>query len=104
MALFQRRTAKERFDYHRENEKKILAKTAGTGMSQSEKEARSAGWMACARENTNKYTWANATESERSAMQTLRKNKDFIKLRALEKSVRARAKAERDKAKGKKGA
>ena len=94
MPLFQKRTAREKFDYHRENEKRILAKTAGTGMSPSEKEARSAGWMACARENSNKYTWSRATDAERVAMKTLRANKDYAKLRVLEKSIRARAKAE----------
>ena len=108
MSLFKRRTARERFDYHRENEKKILAKTQGVGMTDNEKQARSAGWIACARENKRKYIWSRATDAERVAMQNLGKDKkNKVKLKqlwALERTVLERAKAENAKAKGKKGA
>ena len=102
MALFQKRTKAEKFNYHREGEKRILAKTAGGSMTQNEKDARSAGYMAHARESMRAYIWANATDAEREALKKLGKEKDKKKLWALEKVIKDRAKAA--KAKGKKGA
>jgi len=95
MGIFQKRSQKEKFAYHNEGAKRILAKTKGIGMSANEKDARSAGYMAHVRESERKYVWANATEAEREAMKKLRNEKDKKKLWALEKVVKARAKAER---------
>ena len=107
MPLFQKRTAKEKLKYHSEQEKRILAKAKGTGMTAGEKEARSAGYMACYREGVRKYVWANATEAEREALKRLGKEKDKKKLWALEKVIKERAKAAKGiipNAKGRKGA
>ena len=94
MGLFEKRTPKEKMQYHGDGEKRILAKTKGTGMSQNEKDARSAGYMAHVRESTRMYVWANATDAEREAMKTLQKDKSKRKqLWDLEKSIKERAKA-----------
>ena len=94
MALFQRRTKKEKFAYHRENEKRILAKTKGIGMTPGEREARSAGWIACAREHERNYIWANATAPEREALNTLGKDKTKKQqLWALQRQIKDRVKA-----------
>ena len=89
---FERRTKREKMQYHNEGEKRILAKTKGIGMSQNEKDARSAGYMAHARESMRAYVWANATDAERAAMKKLRADKEYKKLWALEKVVKDRAK------------
>ena len=81
---------------------RLLAKLAGHTMSQHEKDLRSAGYMACARENTRTYVWANATAAEREALKALSKEKDKKKYWALEKVIKDRAKAAN--AKGKKKA
>ena len=92
--LFQKRTAKEKMQYHNEGEKRILALTRGTGMNQNEKDARSAGYMAHVRESTRMYVWANATDAERVAMKTLRQDKSKRQqLWDLERSIKERAKA-----------
>jgi hypothetical protein len=94
MGIFQKRTAKEKMIYHSEGEKRILAKTQGVGMSQNEKDARSAGYMAHVREASRAYVWANATDAEREAMKTLGKDKSKRRqLWDLEKSIKERAKA-----------
>ena len=94
MGLFQKRTAKEKMQYHGDGEKRILAKTKGTGMTANEKDARSAGYMAHVRESTRMYVWANATDAERQAMKTLRQDKSKRQqLWDLEKSIKIRAKA-----------
>ena len=101
MAEFQKRTIKEKLNYHADGEKRILAKTKGTNMTQNEKDARSAGYMAHVRESARMYVWANATDAERQALKTLGKDKSKRKqLWALERSIKERAKAE--KVKGKK--
>jgi len=93
--LFQKRTPREKMKYHEAGEKRILAKTQGTGMTADEKDARSAGYMAHLRESSKAYVWANATAAERSAMQNLRKDKAKKRqLWDLEASIKARAKAE----------
>lgn len=97
MGIFQKRTKKEKFDYHREGEKRILAKTSGGEMTANEKDARSAGWMAHARESKRMYVWANANDAERAAMKKLRTDKEYKKLREIEKVIVARAKADREK-------
>ena len=90
---FEKRTRKERFEYHRAGEKRILALTAGGKMTQNEKDARSAGYMAHAREANRMYVWRNASDAEREAMKKLRADKEWKKLWALEKVVKDRAKA-----------
>ena len=91
---FQKRTAREKMQYHNAGEKRILAKTAGVGMTANEKDARSAGYMAHVRESTRAWIWANATEAERQAMKTLRQDKSKRQqLWDLEKSIKERAKA-----------
>ena len=103
MGLFQNRSKKEKLQYHSEGEKRILAKTKGTGMTQSEKDARSAGWMAHQRESTRAWVWASATEAEREALKTLRNDKSKkTQYWALEKSIKDRANAAKADAKGKK--
>ena len=93
MAEFQKRTAKEKLQYHDQGEKRILAKTKGSGMSQDLKDARSAGYMAHAREASRAYVWANATGAEREALKTLRNDKSKRKkMWALERSIKQRAK------------
>ena len=94
--VFEKRSRRERFDYHREGEKRILAKTQGGNMTQNERDARSAGYMAASRENRRIFIWANANEAERAAMKKLRGDKEWKKLQAIEKVVVARAKSERE--------
>ena|GEM_PF-5766808 len=96
---FQQRTQKEKFEYHRTGEKRALAKLSGHTMTQTEKDIRSAGYMAHARESMRKFIWANAHDAEREAMKKLRKEKDKTKLWALEKVIKDRAKAEKEAAK-----
>jgi len=102
MGLFQRRSTKEKLDYHSNGEKRILTRTKGVGMSQSEKDARSAGYMAHVREASRAYVWANATEAERNALKTLRNDRSKRRqMWALEKSIKERAKAANAKKGGK---
>ena len=102
MGLFKNRTPKEKIQYHNAGEKRILAKTKGTGMSQDQKDARSAGYMAHVRESIRMYVWANATDAEREAMKTLQKDKSKrAQLWDLERAIKERAKAANAK-KGKK--
>ena len=99
---FQKRSAKEKVNYHSAGERRILAKTQGVGMTSNERDARSAGYMAHLRESTRKYVWANATEAERAALQTLRGDKSKRRqLWDLERSIKARAKAQNEKNKKK---
>ena len=77
-----------------------MARTQGVGMTQAEKDARSAGYMAHQRESTRAWVWANATDAEREAMKKLGNEKDKKKLWALERVIKDRAKA--NNAKGKK--
>ena len=96
---FQQRTQKEKFEYHRAGEKRILAKLTGHTMTQAEKDLRSAGYMAHARESMRKYIWANATDAERTAMKNLRNDKSKREqLWAVEKVIKERAKKEREAA------
>ena len=98
MSMFEKRTVKEKMQYHGDGEKRILAQTKGTGMSQSEKDARSAGYMAHVRESMRMYVWANATDAEREAIKTLQKDKSKRRqLWDLEKSIKERAKAAKTK-------
>ena len=92
--IFQKRTPKEKVKYHAERERRILAKTKGMSMSDSEKDARSAGYMARLREDERIYVWANATPAEREALKELRKDKSKRRqLWDLERAIKARAKA-----------
>jgi len=100
---YQKRTAKEKIKYHGAGEKRILAKTQGVGMSQNERDARSAGYMAHVRESMNRFVWANATDAERTAMQALRKDKSKRRqLWDLERAIKDRAKDANAKKGGKK--
>ena len=93
MAEFQKRTAKEKLLYHRDGEKRILAKTQGGKMTDNERDARSAGYMAHVRESMRMYVWANATDAERVALKELRKDKSKRQqMWDLEKVIKARAK------------
>ena len=97
---YQQRTQKEKFEYHRTGEKRALAKLSGHTMTQAEKDLRSAGYMAHARESMKKFIWANASDAEREAMKNLRKDKNKREqLWALEKVIKERAKAEKEAAK-----
>jgi hypothetical protein len=94
MGLFQKRSVKEKLQYHGDGEKRILAKTQGTGMTQNEKDARSAGYMAHVRESMRIYVWSNATDAEREAIKVLQKDKSKRRqLWDLEKTIKDRAKA-----------
>ena len=92
MGLFQKRTKREKLKYHADGERRLLSKLKGKEMTQEMKDARSAGYIACARENTRAYVWANATDAEREAMKKLRGDKSKRKtLWALEKTIKDRA-------------
>jgi len=99
--LFQRRTAREKFEYHRAGEKKLLSNLKGKKMTDEMKAARSAGYMARVREDGDLYVWINATPPERDARKRLRKAKDWQKLKELENGIKARTKAEREKTRAK---
>ena len=94
MGLFQKRTKSEKLKYHANGEKRILSKLKGKQMDQDLKDARSAGYMACARENIGAHVWANATPAEREALKTLGKDRSKRKQYwALQKTIKDRVKA-----------
>ena len=53
--------------------------------------------MAATRYNARMHVWVNATDVERTAMDNLRKAKEFEKLRMIQNAIKERVKAEREK-------